>query len=166
MKLNKLLFASTFMLFAAVVLALLANPVAAKNSDKVQICHVQPKPNQTEPDASGRVIEISRDACEDHCIDHGGDHVIGDGACAFAFPGQDTCVVNSLNPEFCSIERCIGICANECGDCLATHGPGCEPDSCESAVCAIDPFCCEFFWDGLCVHEALEICVPNGLCEE
>lgn len=44
--------------------------------------------------------------------------------------------------------------------------PGCERDSCESAVCSIDPFCCDTAWDGLCVFEAIEICVPDKLCEE
>ena len=112
MKLIKLLSASTFMLFAAMVLALLASPVAAglpPPGPKVQICHIPPNPHQTVPFATGRVIEISRESCEDHCIDHGGDHALSDGACALAFPGAKTCIVNSPEPG-CSIERCIVLC--------------------------------------------------------
>jgi hypothetical protein len=111
MKLIKLLFASTFMLFAAMVLALLASPVAA--NDVVEICHVPPKTNQTEPFATGRIIEIPREDCEDHCIDHGGDHVMGDGACAAAVLIRNQCIVNSPEPG-CSIERCIGFCTDDC----------------------------------------------------
>jgi len=78
-------------------------------NDKVEICHIPPTPNQT-ADASGHVIEISRHACVAHCTNHGGDHVIGDGACAFAFPGGDDCIVNSFNPGLCSVNRCIDNC--------------------------------------------------------
>ncbi len=84
---------------------------AQADEHKVTICHVQPTPaNQDLTFAEGRVISINRDSCVDHCIDHGGDHVLADGACAFAFSGEKTCIVNSLNPTFCSVERCIILC--------------------------------------------------------
>ena len=52
-----------------------------------------------------------------------------------------------------------------CGDCLIANGtPGCENSDCEAAVCAVDPFCCNVFWDGLCAFEADSICVDGGLC--
>jgi len=75
---------------------------------KVEICHIPPTPNQT-PSATGHVIEISRGACVAHCTNHG-DHVIGDFACAFAFPEGDECIVNSGDPRLCSVNRCIDIC--------------------------------------------------------
>ena len=53
-----------------------------------------------------------------------------------------------------------------CADCVAAHGtPGCRHDGCQDVVCAVDPFCCNVFWDGLCVLEARDLCVP-GLCFE
>ena len=51
---------------------------------------------------------------------------------------------------------------NFCGDCLEANGtPGCENGECEAAVCAVDPFCCDVFWDGICAAEAADICVPD-----
>jgi len=49
-----------------------------------------------------------------------------------------------------------------CGDCVESHGePGCENAECQDLICGIDPFCCDVFWDGLCVIEALDLCVPD-----
>ncbi len=51
-----------------------------------------------------------------------------------------------------------------CGNCIEAHGGiGCEQAECEAAICAIDPFCCDIAWDGICASEALDICVP-GIC--
>ncbi|NNK32399.1 MAG: hypothetical protein HKP02_04695, partial [Xanthomonadales bacterium] len=53
-----------------------------------------------------------------------------------------------------------------CGDCLEANGtPGCENGDCEAAVCAVDSFCCDFFWDGICAAEAEEICLNGGICD-
>ncbi len=41
---------------------------------------------------------------------------------------------------------------------------------CEASVCQADPFCCQFFWDGLCVNEAEQFCgldcptCPHDVC--
>jgi len=98
----------------------------AQPAEKQLICHVPDTPFQTVPFATGHVIEINKNACEAHCTNHGGDHVIGDGSCANDiiccdpdFPGQcvivdcpeDECIVNSPQP-FCSVNRCIFICEN------------------------------------------------------
>ncbi|MCX4242148.1 hypothetical protein [Paraliomyxa miuraensis] len=41
------------------------------------------------------------------------------------------------------------------GDCCAANGsPGCDDPVCETAVCALDPFCCSTEWDGICADEA------------
>ena len=49
-----------------------------------------------------------------------------------------------------------------CGNCIEAHGGlGCEQLECEAAICAIDPFCCDIAWDGICASEALDICVPD-----
>ena len=49
-----------------------------------------------------------------------------------------------------------------CGNCVEAHAePGCEQSECEATICAIDPFCCDVAWDGICAGEALDICVPD-----
>jgi len=57
-----------------------------------------------------------------------------------------------------------GACPYPCPDnpfdsCFEPHAqPGCNDPECCSIVCGMDPFCCQFFWDGLCVSEALTFC--------
>ena len=36
--------------------------------------------------------------------------------------------------------------------------PSCNDESCCTAVCEIDPFCCDNQWDGLCVDRAATTC--------
>ncbi len=51
---------------------------------------------------------------------------------------------------------------NSCGDCVEPHATtGCEIAECEAEVCAIDPFCCNVFWDSICVGEAIDLCSPD-----
>ncbi len=51
---------------------------------------------------------------------------------------------------------------SSCGNCIEAHGEvGCEILACEAEICGIDPFCCNVAWDGLCVLEALDLCVPD-----
>ena len=33
---------------------------------------------------------------------------------------------------------------------------------CESIVVALDPFCCDVSWDGICAGEATQYCLPVG----
>jgi hypothetical protein len=49
-----------------------------------------------------------------------------------------------------------------CGNCVESHlGLGCEVAECETAVCDVDPFCCNVAWDGICVGEAIDLCNPD-----
>lgn len=49
-------------------------------------------------------------------------------------------------------------------DCCYENGStGCAEPSCESTVCAVDPFCCNDAWDALCAREAIELCAED-LC--
>ena len=58
-----------------------------------------------------------------------------------------------------------GNCEALCGDCGATgHGAGCQLHTCEAAVCAVDAFCCDNDWDGVCANEAIAICPAGNLC--
>ena len=44
-----------------------------------------------------------------------------------------------------------GTDGGDLGDCCAFNGsPGCEDPTCEAAVCALDPFCCDNQWDWIC----------------
>jgi hypothetical protein len=54
-------------------------------------------------------------------------------------------------------------CPNPNHDCFTPDGPGCSNTDCCIAVCAIDPFCCDTGWDGICVDEALALCSCGGV---
>jgi hypothetical protein len=46
-----------------------------------------------------------------------------------------------------------GVCETSANDCCAPSPdgtPGCNNSACCESVCAIDPFCCETTWDGIC----------------
>ncbi|MHC4429061.1 MAG: hypothetical protein ACYS0D_10750, partial [Planctomycetota bacterium] len=66
----------------------------------------------------------------------------------------------------------IGAIPAGVSDCCAPNGtPGCDDPDCEAIVCAIDPFCCDTEWDGICADEACELCgelcpgcPPAGAC--
>jgi len=58
---------------------------------------------------------------------------------------------------------CGAICGEVKGDCCEANGtPGCEDAECEATVCAVDPYCCETQWDGICGDEALQMCAVCG----
>ncbi len=49
-------------------------------------------------------------------------------------------------------------CRPPVSDCCTAHGgPGCDDRPCETAVCAIQPACCDE-WDSLCVSLAESLC--------
>lgn len=53
-----------------------------------------------------------------------------------------------------------------CGECQPAYSsccpgssiPGCDDATCEAAVCAFDPFCCNVGWDSICEDEAAVAC--------
>jgi hypothetical protein len=53
-------------------------------------------------------------------------------------------------------------CVGQSSCCFPHASPGCDDASCQSAVCAADPFCCSSNWDGLCALQAADLC--GGLC--
>ncbi len=62
-------------------------------------------------------------------------------------------------PSCTTPPSCQGVCGPGQGDCCAAHpNPGCDDPTCCFAVCAIDPFCCQVEWDGICVDEAEDLC--------
>ncbi len=48
-------------------------------------------------------------------------------------------------------------------NCCFAHvsSKGCDDPACQGAVCAVDSFCCDNAWDGICADEATQMC---GLC--
>jgi hypothetical protein len=59
-----------------------------------------------------------------------------------------------------------GECANRTLSarcCSSQQTAGCGGTSCESCVCAFDPFCCETQWDQLCANAAFATCA--GVCQ-
>ena len=42
-------------------------------------------------------------------------------------------------------------------------GAGCDDAECEGIVAAVDPFCVQTSWDGICVAEALDMCTIDGI---
>jgi hypothetical protein len=58
------------------------------------------------------------------------------------------------------------IASDSCAHGLCFEGPPLDPtcSECVATVCAVDSFCCEFGWDGLCVQEAQDLC--GVVCEE
>ena len=50
------------------------------------------------------------------------------------------------------------------GDCFTPHEQSaCNIASCCQKVCAVDPFCCNVTWDGICANEASELCCPPDI---
>lgn len=62
----------------------------------------------------------------------------------------------------CPVCDGISICPPSDHDCYSTGNPGCTDVDCCELVCSVDPFCCQVFWDGICVSEAFTFCgVPS-----
>ncbi len=87
-------------------------------------------------------------------------------------------MICAIDPFCCDIAW-DGICADEaqaacevcqgggggCGDCNVPDPagrPGCSDPVCEAIVCALDPFCCDIAWDGICANEAIANCDCGG----
>lgn len=53
------------------------------------------------------------------------------------------------------------------GGCCTSGGNGsvgCDNAACEAAICAIDPFCCNNVWDGVCADDAIANALAGGAC--
>jgi hypothetical protein len=54
------------------------------------------------------------------------------------------------------IEKKLLACAHDLCETGTALNPSC--DQCAASICAVDPFCCNFEWDGLCVDEVGFVC--------
>ncbi|MCH7721058.1 MAG: hypothetical protein IH988_08735, partial [Planctomycetes bacterium] len=93
-------------------------------------------------------------------------------------------IAGSIGPYTWNISavEVVPICGSGAGDCCQEGGNGtvgCDDEACCEAICAIDPFCCDFSWDGQCANEAQATCAVckgggegpmmcdlNDLCED
>ncbi len=105
-------------------------------------CPYAYNPDQTDTDGDGVA-----DACDNCPDDYNPDQADGDGdgmgdAC-------DPCPQDPWN-------LCLLACgAPGTGDCLRGNGsPYCENAACCETVCAVDPYCCQTEWDGICARLA------------
>ena len=63
-----------------------------------------------------------------------------------------------------------GPCPGGCGDadagsCFVANGtPFCDDADCCETVCAVDSFCCDTEWDGICADEAITMCLGLEPC--
>lgn len=98
-------------------------------------------------------------------------------------PGVEACVC-AEDPFCCETAwdaQCVGAAEASCGvtcetgkagECCGTSNvPGCNDAGIEACVCALDPYCCNNEWDGICMAEAQYECMaecglppPGGDC--
>lgn len=84
----------------------------------------------------------------DPCADLSGDGVVGGADLGILLGAWGECLT----------------CPPSDHDCFTDGGPGCTDIDCCQFVCAVDPFCCETAWDGLCVAQAFDLCLLSP-CE-
>jgi hypothetical protein len=107
----------------------------------------------------------------------------GDGTCEpgenCALCSQDCGVCPSCGNGVCNPTEDCSSCPGDCGACPCAHDlcaggealdATCDP--CVAQICAVDSFCCNAAWDGLCVSEVTSVCgdtcpvvCGNGWCE-
>ncbi|MEM9455749.1 MAG: hypothetical protein AAGF11_16330 [Myxococcota bacterium] len=100
------------------------------------------------PCGNGVLEEEEGEACDG--MELGGEDCVSQG---FPMGGMLGCT------DECTFDysACMG------SDCCVSNGsPGCDDMACEMAVCALDSFCCDMTWDGICAYLAGEeaACAP------
>ncbi len=137
-------------------------------------------PDECEPDCNGNAVADScdiigptstdcnannlPDECESDCNGNG----IPDDCDVSA--GEPDCNDNDL-PDACEL---IGEFGHDC--CVGGSGTGCNDQAVETCVCAIDPYCCDVNWDGICAFRVEQYgcgvctvptdCDTNGVLDE
>ncbi len=145
-------------------------PGCDTESCEVSVCDIDPYCCDTKWDS------LCADEAVDLCGCQAGP-VCGDGSCN----GTETCSScpgdcgNCCGNGACDNGEDCNTCAQDCGACGSNccqsgHGAGCDDGTCQAIVCAVDPFCCDTNWDGICVSEAEDMCpvcggsIPGGNC--
>ena len=101
------------------------------------------------------------------CLEDNGTPGCADEACCLTVCEVDLFCCKEVWDTTCAdlaIELCGGGGGGNCGDpdagaCDVANGtPGCEDLECCTDVCAVDPYCCDTAWDGICADESTTIC--------
>ena len=116
------------------------------------------------------VISVTAEPCVDVCADATGDCCVGhdspgcaDSECCADLCAYDPYCCTDTWDDLCAreaIEVCVTcpseVCVDAVGGCYEAHdSPGCrDPEVCQ-AVCACDPYCCEWEWDEFCAGSGL-----------
>ena len=121
-------------------------------------CGAEPPPNPCESSTNDCFLPGAGPGCEDIAC------------CELVCTADPSCCSNSwdgLCAQF-ALSLCEGAptepagCGISTNDCFEiSTAPGCADAVCCAAVCAADPFCCNFEWDFLCVKGALGTCDPD-----
>lgn len=118
-------------------------------------------------------VQAAQDVCGDACAMSGpcceanGSPGCGDAACEAVVCAADGFCCASEWDGLCAAQAqtsCPELCdAPDDGPCCENNGtPGCDDDTCEAAVCALDDWCCSASWDGVCAGMAATEC--GALC--
>jgi len=121
--------------------------------DSIDNCTLISNPDQadTDGDGAGNACDICPSAPNSAQLDVDAD-AVGD-AC-------DNCPGVANTGQSDADGDGMGVACETATLCCAVHtSPGCEVDSCQSAVCGFDSFCCDYTWDWWCVQQAADIAV-------
>jgi hypothetical protein len=88
--------------------------------------------------------------------------------CAFQWDGicAGIALTNANGGGVCAGQtNCPGTSGGGSGPCCSAHtGLGCQNAACQTAVCALDPFCCNNQWDAFCAATAVNNANASGAC--
>ncbi len=96
------------------------------------------------------------------------------------FAYQSSCCARiCVDDPYCCNNAWDAICATSaralCAGCgqpgtgsafVARLNPGCSDAACCSVICVRDPFCCDSWWDGLCVTQSEVLCRSGLTCDD
>ena len=137
-----------------------------------QDCNQNQRPDECESteDCDGNGRQDICDVFDDSSLDCNGNDAIDE--CDIASGASDDCNANGRPDECDLVDPCdisVGSCPGEgsCCDPAGNGTPGCECGGCCAVVCDLDPFCCDFEWDGICaaVAAALPACNCDGTAQ-
>jgi hypothetical protein len=114
------------------------------------------------PNVGHSCFDIGRPGCDDAvCCQQ---VCITDPSCC-AVLWDVPCIVAAIGAcTDCTAPSC-DVCAagadNSCFETASPPDPGCSDALCCATVCVVDPFCCTTDWDGVCVTQALALCLTD-----
>ena len=81
--------------------------------------------------------------------------------------GPNVCTEPECGDGYCQDLETCETCPLDCGlcetNCCDPHdSPGCNDQTCQDIVCAIDDFCCTNTWDWVCASDAEKHCLICG----